>query len=56
MNILIDENIPLMTVQALRDLGHNVFDHRGTPKEELSDEELWQIVISGKALFVTTDK
>ena len=44
MNILVDENIPAMTVKALRDLGHKVFDHRGTSQEGLSDEDLWKIV------------
>jgi hypothetical protein len=30
MKIFADENIPLMTVEALRALGHDVLDIRGT--------------------------
>jgi len=26
MKMLVDENIPLMTVQALREMGHDVLD------------------------------
>jgi len=32
MRVLVDENIPLMTVDALRSLGHDVKDIRGTSK------------------------
>ena len=56
MNILVDENIPLMTVKALSNLGHKVIDHRGTSKEGLPDEDLWQVAIYEKALLITTDK
>ena len=37
MDILVDENIPLMTVAALRDAGHNVKDVRGSVQQGLSD-------------------
>lgn len=30
MKILVDENIPLITVNELRNLGHEVIDLRGT--------------------------
>jgi hypothetical protein len=30
MDILVDENIPLMTVASLREQGHDVVDIRGT--------------------------
>jgi hypothetical protein len=33
MKILVDEHIPLMTVGALRLLGHDVRDIRDTPEE-----------------------
>jgi len=56
MNIYVDENIPNMTVKALRRLGHNVFDNRGTPKEGISDRELWNIAEREKCLLITTDK
>jgi hypothetical protein len=33
MNIVVDENIPKLTVEALRRDGHTVTDLRGTPKQ-----------------------
>jgi len=40
MQILVDENIPLMTVEQLHQLGHDVFDIRGTADQGISDELL----------------
>ncbi len=51
-----DENIPLMTVKALRQLGHEVLDIRGTAIEGSEDETLWQIAQREKRLLITTDK
>lgn len=56
MRIVVDENIPLMTVNELRSLGHNVMDIRGTGLEGIDDEELWKIVLKEKRLLITTDK
>ncbi|NHM28252.1 DUF5615 family PIN-like protein [Desulfofundulus sp. TPOSR] len=56
MKIYVDENIPSRTVQVLRELGHEVFDHRGTPKEGIADRDLWKIVLRLKCLLITTDK
>jgi len=56
MNIYVDENIPLMTVKALREKGHAVYDHRGTPIEGISDGELWKLVQQKRCLLITTDK
>lgn len=33
MRIPVDENIPVMTVRQVRDLGHDVLDIRGTGPE-----------------------
>ncbi len=44
MKILVDENIPLKSVQALREIGYEVLDIRGTPTEGVTDEVLWEIV------------
>jgi len=41
MRILVDENIPRMTVDVLRGLGNDVKDIRGTPAQGLPDSELW---------------
>lgn len=56
MNILVDENIPLMTVAELRGLEHDVFDLRGTPDEGSEDPVLWRFAQSQKRLLITTDK
>ena len=56
MNIFVDENIPLMTVQVLREEGHDVLDIRGTPDEGMEDETLWNMSQREKRLLITTDK
>jgi predicted nuclease of predicted toxin-antitoxin system len=56
MKVLVDENIPLMTVDRLRELGHNVKDIRGTSSSGLSDPDLWELAISQERLLITTDK
>jgi predicted nuclease of predicted toxin-antitoxin system len=56
MNILVDENIPRRTVQALRSAGHTVIDIRGTGNQGEDDDALWQRAIREQALLVTTDK
>ena len=42
MNIVVDENIPRRTVEALRAMGHQVIDIRGTSEEGSEDEDLWK--------------
>jgi predicted nuclease of predicted toxin-antitoxin system len=56
MRIVVDENIPRMTVEALRALGHDVRDVRGTAWQGIPDEELWQMALDDARLLVTTDK
>ncbi|HWZ43869.1 MAG TPA: DUF5615 family PIN-like protein [Candidatus Saccharimonadales bacterium] len=56
MKILVDENIPRMTVEALRALGHDVKDVRGTSQQGLPDPDLWQTATVEARLLVTTDK
>lgn len=56
MKILVDENIPRKTVEALRALGHDVLDIRGTPQQGIKDEPLWALVQSENRLLITTDK
>jgi predicted nuclease of predicted toxin-antitoxin system len=56
MKILVDENIPLTTIQALREMGHEVSDIRGTVDEGLTDEALWARVQREGRLLITTDK
>jgi len=39
MKVLVDENIPRMTVNRLRELGHDVRDVRGTAEQGLGDPD-----------------
>ena len=56
MQILVDENIPRPTVVRLRELGHDVLDIRGTPREGLKDELLWKLAQKEKRLLISTDR
>lgn len=56
MRILVDENIPRMTVDCLRELGHDVKDMRGTADEGLADAALWDVAVRERRLPITTDK
>lgn len=56
MRILVDENIPLMTVNELKRLEHDVRDIRKSEDEGLLDTELWKIAQEEKSLLITTDK
>jgi len=56
VKILVDENIPLMTVRALREIGHDVLDIRGTADEGMTDDALWEMIQPERRLLITTDK
>ena len=56
MKILVDENIPLMTVRKLHEQGYDVIDIRGTDDQGITDEALWQKSQTDKSLLITTDK
>ena len=56
MQILVDENIPRSTVVRLRELGHDVLDIRGTPREGMKDELLWELAQKEKRLLISTDR
>lgn len=56
MKICVDENIPLVTVTELRNLGHDVLDVRGTIEQGLPDDLLWEKTQREKRLLITTDK
>ena len=56
MKILVDENIPNCTVDALRAMGHDVLDIRGTDREGMFDDELWPFAQTEQRTLVTTDK
>ena len=56
MKILVDEHIPLMTVQVLPTMGYDVRDIRGTPDEGIQDDALWEMAQQEERLLITTDK
>ena len=56
MRILVDENIPNLTVHGLRAMGHDVLDIRGTEQQGMFDDELWPFAQAGQRMLVTTDK
>jgi len=56
MKILVDENIPRMTVNRLCELGHDVKDIRGTADQGLGDPGLWGAAMTEGRLLITTDK
>jgi len=56
MRIIVDENIPNRTVHALRAIGHDVLDIRGTSRQGLFDDEIWELAQTERRVLVTTDK
>jgi predicted nuclease of predicted toxin-antitoxin system len=56
MKILVDEHIPLMTIQALQSMGHDVLDIRGTPDQGMDDDVLWTMAQREGRMLITTDK
>jgi predicted nuclease of predicted toxin-antitoxin system len=54
--ILVDENIPQMTVAALGSMGHDVLDIRGAEREGISDDVIWELAQREGRLLITTDK
>jgi predicted nuclease of predicted toxin-antitoxin system len=56
VKIFVDENIPLITVHTMRELGNDVRDIRGSIHEGVDDDELWTLAQEDKRLFITTDK
>ncbi len=56
MKILVDENIPLITVNSLLGQGHDVWDIRGSESEGMIDDLLWDAAQQEKRLLITTDK
>lgn len=56
MKLFVDEHIPLMTVRALREMGHDALDIRGTPDEGMPDPDLWKRAQHEERLLITTDK
>ena len=56
MHLFVDENIPNVTVETLRELGHDVLDFRGTDDEVVDDLGLCPLVQRQGRLLIRTDK
>ncbi len=56
MRVLVDENIPRITVDALRSRGHDVKDIRGTAGQGISDSDLWALALAEARALITTEK
>lgn len=56
MNFFSDENFPKYAVQILRSQNHVVLDIRGTDKEGMSDNDIFELSLASNAVFLTTDK
>lgn len=56
MRILVDENITSVTVVALKGMGHDVLDLRGSTRQGLADSEVWAVAQGEHRLLITTDK
>lgn len=56
MKIMVDENIPMVTVNYLLSLDHDVRDIRGTNQQGMDDDLLWRLAQTEQRLFITTDK
>jgi hypothetical protein len=56
VNILVDENIPNLTVSTLRSRGDDVLDVRGTSQQGIFDDALWSLAQTQGRILITTDK
>jgi len=56
MRILVDENIPNISVNELRSMGHDVLDIRGTERQGMFDDELWPFAQTEKRMLVVTSR
>jgi predicted nuclease of predicted toxin-antitoxin system len=56
MKVLVDENIPLISIQKLCRMGYDVLDIRGTADEGMSDELLLERACEEGRLLITTDR
>jgi predicted nuclease of predicted toxin-antitoxin system len=45
-----------MTVDSLREFGHDVRDVRGTPDQGLEDPHLWNAAQTDERVLITTDR
>jgi len=56
VKFFIDENIPKICSELLKNKGFEVIDIRGTKDEGISDKDIFNLSQINKSIFVTTDK
>src|SRR4026209_2525714 len=56
MKILVDENIPRMTVEGLQEPGHDVRDVRRSADQGLEDVHVWKTAREEGRTLITTDR
>lgn len=56
MKFFLDENFPKAAHPLLKNLGHEIFDLRGTSREGAADTEIFQEAQDCEAVFLTTDR
>ena len=56
MRFFLDENFPKAAVGLLEDMGHEVFDLRGSGREGLPDPDIFAEAQRCAAVFLTTDR
>jgi predicted nuclease of predicted toxin-antitoxin system len=54
MKVLVDENIPLITVEELCLKGFDVSDIRGSAEQGMTDDVLWQKAQQEKRIFYSS--
>lgn len=56
MKFFLDENFPKAATSILEEMGHQVFDLRGTGREGAQDGEIFAEAQQQEAIFLTTDR
>ncbi len=56
MTFFLDENFPKKAIGLLERTGHTVIDIRGTNKEGLPDNDIFNMCKEKNAVFLTTDR
>src|SRR5260221_13797023 len=56
MRVVVDENIPPITIEELRKLRHDFLKIHGTPEQGMTYDLLWAKAQDEQRLLITTDK
>jgi predicted nuclease of predicted toxin-antitoxin system len=56
MKFFLDENFPKKAIELLEKRNFEIIDIRGTKKEGLDDNKIFDLAKKSKSVFLTTDK